>query len=172
MHFILNPNGETAVAQTWRAQSHRTAPISDTNPKSQISMCPCGRWAVTRASHHALPRVWPLAGIAHRSQRNLYVLVYCVTKDVIKDTDEEPDEEVQGMSLERLQTQELPVELAGTGFLVYGGVHPPGNSQPQTSGLCMEACFPRHDQLLTPFPAPIPSLEDGRGRRGLKVPSH
>ena len=33
----------------------------------------------------------------------------------------------------------------------------------------MEASSCRHDQSLTPFPAPLPSLEDAG--RGLKIPS-
>lgn len=47
-------------------------------------------------------------------------------------------------------------------LLVHGSIHQPGNScDPHTSRICLEVSSCRHDGSFTPFPAFLPSQENG-----------
>ena len=85
-------------------------------------------------------------------------------EDVIKDTDEEPDEELQRARSGRVLSTGAAV------LLEWGRGHPLGWTdsaaqnlpKPHTSGIFMETSSHRHDLSVTHSAAPPLSLEDGR----------
>lgn len=79
------------------------------------------------------------------------------------DTDEQTDKEVQRKRSGRIPNKgtSVPVKWGHVTLRVHGCVHPPGNS-PNTILLGLLLRLPhRYDQLLTPFPDPLSSLENG-----------
>ena len=80
-------------------------------------------------------------------------------KDMIKDTDKQPDEEIHRVRSGRVPSAgaSVPMELGCVTLPVHGCVHPPGSSRnPVLLGFFTEASSCRHDWLLTPFPSPYP----------------
>ena len=73
-----------------RVQSHRTAPISDANCKSQFATCASERLAINWGSYN------PILGFGNLLEwltelRETHLLVYCIIKGVMKETDEQAD---------------------------------------------------------------------------------
>lgn len=90
----------------------------------------------------------------------------------MKDTDEQPDEEIQRMRSERVSEQELPSPGVQ--------VHQPSQwidvviiwnlSTPHIMGIFLETSpHERHDRLLIPFLAPLPLQRMGSGPEGSKL---
>ena len=94
--------------------------------------------------------------------RKTLTYIYQFIIGLINDIDEQLAEEIHGVRSER-------VPSTGASVTMELGVRcPPGTwmcsptwkvSEPHTSGIFMEASSRRHDQLLTPFPALLPTLE-------------
>ena len=84
---------------------------------------------------------------------------------MIKDTDEQPDEAIHMVRSGRVLSIGASV-LMESGCVIPLSVDVFANpkfTESHTAGSFMEASS-RYDQLLTPFPAPLPSWEDrGRG---------
>ena len=79
---------------------------------------------------------------------------------MIKNTDEQPDKEVHRVMSGRVPSAgaSVPVELGCVTRSVRGLFT---NLEAHTTGIFLEASSRRRDQLLSPFPAPLPSLKDG-----------
>ena len=100
--------------------------------------------------------------MTHRTQGNIYVNQFIKGYD--KGCSGQPDEEIHGARCGRVPRAgaSVPMEL--------GCITPPAPSMDVFSNLealqtpfswdFMEASSQRCDQLLTPFPTPLPSLED------------
>ena len=80
-------------------------------------------------------------------------------KDMTKDTDEQPNEELRRLRLDPSTGAPVPVELGCFTLLVCGCVHHQKLPQTQAMGIFMEASLCKCNKLSTAFPAPLPSLE-------------
>lgn len=90
-------------------------------------------------------------------------------KEMIKDTDKRPDVEIHRARSGRVPSTgaSVPVQLGCVTLPVSGCVCQPGSHTP-CFGDFMEASSHRHDKLLTPFSALLPS--QGNGEMELKIP--
>lgn len=86
-----------------------------------------------------------------------------IMKDVIKDRDGQPDEEVHRESSGRVPSPgaSVPLQLGCVSLLAHGCVHKHGGSQNPILQGFYGGFLIWHDQLLTPFLAPLPSPENG-----------
>ena len=80
-------------------------------------------------------------------------------KDMIKDTDEQPNKELRRPRLDPSTGAPVAMELGCSTLLVCGCVHHQKLPQTQAMGIFMEASLCKCNKLLTPFPAPLLSLE-------------
>ena len=80
-------------------------------------------------------------------------------KGMIKDTDEQPNEELHRPRLDPNRGVPVHVELGCFILLVCGYAHHQKLPQTQAMGIFMEASLCKCNKLLTAFPAPLPSLE-------------
>lgn len=119
------------------------------------------------ATYHKFPQTLPhwiqlSARTAHRTQRNryLYLPIYYIIMDMVNYTDEQPDEQIQRAKYVR-RDRELPCLLQASYFPRTSMCSPAWKlSELHTIGIFIEASSHRHDQWSTPFPAPLPSLEN------------
>lgn len=82
-------------------------------------------------------------------------------KDIIKIKDEQIEEEVQ-MIWEDPKHRSLSLHGVGMGHLLEWMCSPTWKlTEPPTVGILFNTTY-RHDQSLTPFPDPLPSLENRR----------
>ena len=83
----------------------------------------------------------------------------------MKDTDEKIHKVRSGTVLSTGAS--ILVELECVLLPVCGCIHQPKSSpKPHNTGIFREVSSHRHDQSLTPFAVPLPSLEDGGGGGG------
>ena len=82
----------------------------------------------------------------------------------MKDTDEQPGEKIHRARSGKVPRAgaSVPVELECVTLPVCGCIHHLEALQTPHYWDFMEASSRRHDQLLTPFSAPLPFLENGR----------
>ena len=106
--------------------------------------------------------------MAHGTQEEFTHYCWFITKDVLKDTNEQPDEHTQGeVWTGYTHRRSVPMELGCAILPIHRCVHQPRNSPNLTLFMTASSC--RRDWLLTQFPAPLTSLENGD--LGLKVPN-
>ena len=105
--------------------------------------------------------IWLFARAAHRTQGNTFM---SLSKNMIKDVDEQPEEAVHRARSGRVQSTRAAVPWTWA------------VPSSQYTDMCTNLEVPRTpyywdstassshgpDQLLTPFPAPLATLEDGR----------
>ena len=113
-----------------RAQPHRPPhPLSHANCTSRLSCVLLTNQLRIEGSHDHLLR---FASTAHRTQENIYlcVLVYCIIKNIIKVTDEQPDEEIHRVSSKGILNTgaSVPVELRYSTLPAEECVHQPRSS--------------------------------------------
>ena len=101
----------------------------------------------------------------HRVRQH-WVIQLNTVNVMIKDTDEELHEEMHRTGFARVlhETASVPVELGCTTLLVCRYIHQPETPQIWYSWGFLEASSPGYDQLLTPFSAPLLSLQNGGSR--------
>lgn len=97
------------------AQSQKTAPTSDANCKSQVVSCISDWLTINHSSHDQLLGFDSLLEMAHGTQGNTYLglPVYNITRAMINDIGEPPDEEICNARSERVMCAggSVPMEL-------------------------------------------------------------
>lgn len=68
LNSVLTPSTCSARPHRLKAQSHKTAPISDANHKSGLSInCASDRLAINQRFPQAAPQIWYFVRMAHRT---------------------------------------------------------------------------------------------------------
>ena len=128
VQFLHHPSVVSIRSHKLRAQSHKTAPTLDANHQSQVVTCTFDWPAINWGSQK-------FARTAHRNQGNthLHLLVSYVTKDMIKDIDEQPDEDIHRVRSERVLSlrASVPRELGCTTLPAHRCVHQPTSPHPK-----------------------------------------
>lgn len=169
LEMASDPTGEGLCPTRLLPAPHQTPTdhTLDANHKSSLSPGLLTNWLQTGGSHDPLFRFDEFTRAAHRTRGNTYLHFTSLTKGIIKDTDEQRDEETPRARSGRIPGTGLCPRRAGVhlppGVDVFANLEAP---KPPTSGIFMEDSSHRQDQLLSLFPAPLPSLEDRARVRG------
>ena len=105
-HLTLSLRGDSFRSHRLKTQSHKTAPLSDVSRKSQVVICTSDQLTVNQVSHDPLIRFNNLLEWFTKIRGNTFIgLLY--NKGMIKDTDEQPDEEMHRVHCRRVLCAKL-----------------------------------------------------------------
>lgn len=92
-------------------------------------------------------------------------------KDMLKDTDKQPRRDTEGEVWEGPKYRSFCSYEIGVHHPLSTWMCSPTLKLPKlyTIGIFMEASSYKHDYLLTPFPTPRPTLENGGGAKNIKL---